>query len=322
MAPPTARSATTARTSRGTALTAALVLAGVVVLAFVRAPLFQRNKRLRETTDAYMLPPPRELIVLSLGYTSALADLLWSHTMVSQGLHMEQKRRYESVATMLEAIIALEPTYRDPYLFTDTLITFQMGTTTPEDARRARAILEIGAENRPLDGELWLGLGQFVAYIAPGSYLTDPDEQARWRVDGAHMLAHAADLGDDAARWQAMAGASILTKAGERDAALRFLRRGIAVAEDPALKESLQAHLLHLLGEQRDESFRRIDGNVIAQRRADLPQVSRTQYMLLGPPHDAAACAGAGHDDELACATSFRDWERLLEDADRSSQAP
>jgi hypothetical protein len=307
---------------RDQALTAALVLSASLVVALVRAPLFERHRHLRETTDAYILPPPRELVVLSLGYRSALADLLWSHVLVAQGLHAQQKRRYDSVATMLEAILALEPTYREPYLFTDTLITFQMGGTSPEDARRVRAILEMGVANRPLDGEIWLGLGEFVAYVAPGSYLTDPEEQAQWRVAGARFLAHAAELGNDNARWQAMGGAGILTRMGERDAALRFLRRSLAVAEDPELKESLQAHLLHLLGEQRDESFHRVDAKIIAQRRADLPQVSRTLYMLLGPPRDAAACAGPGHEEELACAPSFHAWEELLEQAYRASEAP
>jgi hypothetical protein len=114
---------------------------------------------------------------------------------------------------------------------------------------------------------------------------------------------------------------AILTRAGERDAAIRFLRRTLAVAEDPELRDSVQAHLDRLLGEKKDEAYRRVDAGVLATRHAELPQVSRPLYMLLGPPRDAAACAGSGHDHDPACAGSWRDWEALTEEA-ASASAP
>jgi hypothetical protein len=299
-------------------LATALVFLAVLLVALVRKPLYDAHRRVKETSDLYALPPAPELRALTLGYRSAVADILWAHVLVSQGLHMEQKRRYESVTRLLEAITELEPTYREPYLFTDTLVTFQIGVTPPEEVRAARALMEKGVKNRPLDGDLWLTLGEFVAFIAPETYLRDPAEQAAWRVDGAHMLARAAELGGDQAAWQTIGGAAILTRSGERDAAIRFLKRALAVADDPELKDALQAHLVNLVGEQRDEAFRRVDAGVLAARHAELPQVSRPMYMLLGPPRDPAACAGPERAREPACAASWREWEERGEEATRA----
>src|SRR6185503_18069668 len=123
----------------------------------------------------------------------------------------------------------------------DALITFQSAETPLEEVRKAREIMERGVAARPLDGELWLVLGQFVSYIAPGSYLTDEEEIKRWRREGVVYLARAAELGGDDSKisWQALGGVGILHRAGERDAAIRFLKRTMAVTEDEELKEQL-----------------------------------------------------------------------------------
>jgi hypothetical protein len=299
------------------ARTAAIVIVAAIVVALVRGPLFAVNHRMKETSDVYALPPPRELVVLSLGYRSALADLLWAHVLVSQGLHADQRRRFDNLTRLYDAINELEPTYRDPYLFADVLITLQVVKTPHEEVLKTRAILERGTANRPLDGELWLAAGEFVAFVAPGSYLTDPAEQAAWRLDGARMLAHAAELGgdDSSLSWQALSGVGILSRAGERDAAIRFLRRTLAVTDDRELKDRVEAQLGKLLGEQREDVFSRLSEGVVAVRRGDLPHVSRMEYMVIGPPRDPAYCAGSAHAREAACASSWRAWEELSEEA-------
>jgi hypothetical protein len=300
-----------------------LALVAALVIAIVRGPLFAANARVKETSDVYALPPPRELVVLSLGYRSALADLLWAHVLVSQGLHTQEHRRFDDLVRLIDTVNELEPTYRPPYLMADALITFQVTETPHDDVVRARAIMERGVQNLPLDGELWLELGEFVAFVAPGTYLKDPAEQAAWRLDGARMLARAAELGGDNAStsWQALGGVGILSRAGERDAAIRFLRRTLAITDDEELKDRIVAQLDKLLGEQRDDLFSRLDEGIRAVRRVDLPHVSRLEYMVLGPPRDAAYCAGAEHAREPACASSWREWEELSEAA-RGSAAP
>lgn len=295
--------------------TAAIALGAALAVALVRAPLFERNRHVQETSDVYGLPPPRELAIASLGYRAALADVLWAHVLVSQGLHTQARRRFDNLTRLLDAINELEPTFRDPYLLADALITFQSNQTPHDEVVKARAIMERGVENRPLDGQLWLALGEFVAFVAPASYLTDPDEQARWRTDGALMLARAAELGGNDANisWQALGGAGILSRAGERDAAIRFLRRTLAVTDDRELKDKIEAQLDALLGERRDGLFRRLEEGVARARHGDLPHVSRMEYMVVGPPREPAYCAGPAHAEEAACAPTWREWEERTE---------
>lgn len=308
--------------------TLALVLVSGVVVALVRGPIFERHQRIKESSDVYVLPPPREVVVMSLGYRSALADLLWAHLLVSQGLHMADKRRFDNITLLLDAINELEPTYRDPYRLADALITFNANKTSVEEARKARAIMERGVENRPLDAELWLGLGEFTAFIAPGSYLTDPAEQAQWKLDGARMLVRAAELSgnDSYIAWHALGAGRMLGAAGARDAEIRFLQRTLIVTDDEELKGIARTKLERLLRAQREdelvreererlERFSRLEKGIWALRHEDLPYVSRLRYMALGPPRDPAYCAGPKHADEAACAPTFRDWEERSEAA-------
>ncbi|WP_438030930.1 hypothetical protein [Sorangium sp. So ce233] len=301
--------------ARDALVTAALSAVAAVVIGSVRAPAADLERRVAETSDVYVLPPPDEVVTLSLGYRSALADLLWSHVLVSQGLHTFERRRFENLTLLLDAINALDPTFRDPYLFADALITFQTSTTPREEVLKAREIMERGVQHRPLDGELWLALGQFVAFIAPASYLTDPAEKTQWRLDGARMLARAAELGggDASISWQALGGAGILGRAGEREAQIRFLQRTLAVTDDEELRQQIRTQLDKLLGERAAEGYRRrLDGFSEIWRR-DLPFVSKTTMLVLGPPRDPAYCAGGAHADEPRCATTWRAWAERIE---------
>jgi hypothetical protein len=183
------------RKSRDALRAAALVVAAVVCVGSVNGRLAEARRRVKETSEVALLPPPEQVVSLSLGYRAALADVLWARVLVTQGLRRMEKRRFEELPMLLDAINELDPTFRDPYLYAAALMTLQGAPPTREEVLKTRAILERGAKNRPLDAEVWLALGQFVAFMAPNSYLTDEDEKRQWRVEGAKMLARAAELG-------------------------------------------------------------------------------------------------------------------------------
>lgn len=287
----------------------ALVLAGGLI-ASVRAPLAEQERRVKETSDVYVLPGPDEVVRLSMGYRAALADYLWASVLVTQGLRTQEKRRFENLTRFIDAINALDPQFRDPYRYADALITFQGNTTPHHEVLKVREILERGVKNRPLDGELWLGLGQFLAFIAPASkYLENEGEIQEWREAGARYLARAAELGGDNANisWQAIGGVGILNRAGERDAAIRFLRRTLAVTDDDELKERIRPQLEALMGEEQRALYQRREAAFVELWRDDLPFVSKTTVLLLGPPPNPAYCAGGAHAQEAACATTWRE---------------
>jgi hypothetical protein len=305
------------RTARDVLVTAGLVAAAALAIGAVRAPAATIERRVNETSDVYLMPPPEQVVTLSFGYRAALADLLWSHVLVSQGLHTMEKRRFDNLTRLLDTINALDPTFRDPYLFADALITFQTSTTPREEVLKAREIMERGVKHRPLDGELWLVLGQFVAIIAPAGYLEDESEKKQWRLDGARYLARAAELGGDDASisWQALGGAGILGRAGEREAQIRFLERILATTDDEELKERVRQQLDQLLGERAADAYRRRLDTFREICSRDLPFVNKkTTLLVLGPPLDPAYCAGGAHADEPRCATTWAAWAQRITD--------
>lgn len=306
------------RTATADALvTAVLVLAAVAIVASVRGQLATTEARVKETSDVYVLPPPEDVVTLSLGYRAALADYLWSHVLVSQGLHTMERRRFDNLTRLLDTINALDPQFRDPYMLTDALVTFQTAETPHHEVVKAREIMERGVKNRPLDAELWLVLGQFVGFIAPGSYLTDPEEIESWRAAGAEYLARAAELGgeDASITWAALGGAGILGRSGKRDAQIRFYQRTLAVTDDEQLKEKARTFLAKLLGEEQAEAQKRRALEFEELSRRDLPMVKKTMMLLLGPPRDPAWCAGSAHAAELACAHTWKEWAERRSDA-------
>jgi len=297
---------------RGDWLRTALIV-GVCAasVGVVRQRLWDAHKHVKETSDVQMLPPPKEVLTLSFGYRTALADVLWAHVLVSQGLHTMDRRSFDNVAELLETINELDPSFRDPYLFADALINIQVTEGNFENMAKTRAILERGTRERPLDPEVWRTAGQFIAFVAPGSpYLTDPEQRREWRSAGAKMLSRAAELGGDAGQmgWAAISGAGILNREGQRDAAIRFLQRTLAVTEDEELRERIQLQLKALDQEAQVETDRKRQADIAETARKDIPFVPKTTLFVLGPPFDAAYCAGGAHPDERRCATTWRDW--------------
>lgn len=301
--------------SRHEALQLALVLAlAAMVVSAVRPRAADAHRRVRETSEVYPLPPAEQLVHLAFGYRAALADLLWSHVLVTQGLRTSERRRFETVSDYFDAINALDPTFQDPYLHADALITIQVGQTSFEEVKRARAILERGLAARPDDGLLWLNAGQFIAYIAPAGMIPDRATRDEWRKVGATYLARASELGagDASLSWQALGGVSLLKKAGEREAAIRFLHRTLAVTEDEELRREVTAQLRLLVGErERDVHLARKD-DFDATWERDLPFVGLTRYLLVGPPASPFWCAGAPRGT-LGCARTFREWSERFE---------
>lgn len=298
------------------AVAACLGLA-IALVGSVRGALFDQHREVKNRHDVYFLPPPAQVEAMSLGYEAAVADILWAHVLVSQGLHTFEQRRFENLLRLYDTINRLAPTWRSPYLLADALITFQADTTPLEEVIKAREILERGTKHRPYDGEIWLNLGQFVSFVAPASYIEDHDPElaARWRREGVAYLARASELGAgrSSISWQALGGANILVEAGERDAAIRFLKRTYAVTDDEELKQDILKRLERLVAERELARYRGRDEAFRERYRGQLPFLSRDQILVLGPPPAPARCAGS--NDEPRCATTWRGWSQRYDSA-------
>lgn len=281
-------------------LVAATVALGCAAIISVTQPRQQKDIRsTRYRTDVLSLPPPAHLERMALGYRSAAVDLLWAKILVEQGLHWQDKRRFEALPSYIDGILALEPTYKPMYEFVDTLVLFQYIPGDDKDARMVRAYLERGTKARPYDPVIWLHYGQYLAFLAP-SFLKDKAEIERWRVDGAFALARAVDLGADADR--SLAATTILDKAGERKAAIEQLQRKYALTDDQETRRQIRLKLERMDAVvEADETVSRVERTW----RSHYPFLSRGEVLLVGPPIDPAACAGASPDDR-ACVHAWR----------------
>lgn len=293
----------------------ALVLGvgAVVGIQLVRARLFERFSALRERTDGYALPSPEQVVVMSLGHRSALADLIFAHVLVWHGLNFEQKRRLEFAADYLDTVSALDPTFRETYYFGDTLIAMQPVSPRREDYVRARRLLERGLAARPGDTELWLSAGQFMAFVA-APWLEDPAEQAEWKLAGARVLARACELvgSNENIPYHCITAAGLFTRAGHREATIQFLERVLAVSDDEEIRAMALSYLEKAIGDRaRDRIKLRADRLRVAWRD-DLPFVSLTTVLALGPRTAPEACAGLDRETS-ACATTWRAWRERTE---------
>jgi len=286
----------------------ALVL-GTSGIALVQPSLARQAHKISQRDDVFLLPPPAELRVLTLGYRAAAADMLWSKLILEYGLHWQERRPFPEVTRYIDGILALEPDLPILYDFIDTILVYPAPPGgTEEDARTARRYLERGTVERPYDPNVWLHYGQFIAFLAP-SFLKDEQEIQRWRVDGANAILRAVELGSDAQR--SLAAASILDRAGERKATIAHLERTYAMTDDLDIREQLRLRLLSMKGTLEAE---KAVGAVDREWRSRYQFLSRGQALLVGPSRSPIACAGPQSYGIRGCP---KDWDAAIADSER-----
>jgi tetratricopeptide (TPR) repeat protein len=286
----------------------AVLAAAGVAISFLRPAVAGRFRAVAVTGDVYALPSPEQSVVASLGHRSALADYLFGTVLVQYGLHVQEKRRFEFVGDYLDTINALDPTFRDPYRYADSVLILQSEAAREQDYDRARIILERATKNRPYDTELWLQRGQFLAYLA-APHLKDPAKAKAWKTEGGRALAHACELASNNRNlpYHCITAAHLLEAVGEREAAIDSIRRTLAVNDDPAIQELGLGYLRARLSErEKDRQERR--RTAFRDATKDLPFVSKDALLILGPRPDTARCAGLDHPDDVGCVTSWLAW--------------
>ncbi len=299
--------------------------AALVVIS--RQPAADTHRRVKETSDVYVLPPPDQVVAMSLGHRAAVADYLWATVLVEQGLHTFDRRRFENLPYLIETINALDPTFREPYLLVEPLTIFQVNEVPVEDVRRAREALERGVKALPNDPEILLAAGSFIGMMAPSSYLTDPAEKEQWMLDGSVYLERAALLGDDKkfVGWQALSGFRMLRKSGKQREAVKFLERVLAGTDDAELQQRTREMLDKMA--EADGAYQQSEARkaeVAARKRQERVDylirthyriVGRTGVRVMGPPYDVAYCAGGKNSADPRCSFDWAGWAARTEAA-------
>ena len=294
---------------------AALVaLAACVAIALVRPGLAARFHELRVTSDVYPFGSPEQVVVQSLGYRSALADAIFAHVLVSYGLHFQEHRRFEFVGDYLDTVTALDPSFREPYRYADTLLVLSPETPRLVDYERARVLMLRGLETNPHDAELWLTTGQYLAYLAPPN-LPDENKKREWRIEGAKIMSRACELAsrNENIPYNCIVAAGLLNQSGEREAAIESLQRLLAVTDDPEIQRLALGYLSKKLSDREKEQAEARRERFRTAWHADLPFVTKDLLLVVGPRFDPAECAGPGGGRREGCSTSWKAWREAAE---------
>jgi hypothetical protein len=290
--------------TRGTVLVGLLLVTSVLGVARVQPRLSARVHGVKLEGDVYLLPPPNELRVLTLGYRAAAADALWAKLLVEYGTHWSEHRTFDDAPRYMEAILALDSTYPAVYKYAETLLVYRPPQGTLQDWYLARTFLERGTRERPYDNEVWLHYGQFLAFTST-SFVTDAAELDTYREQGGRAIVRAVELGADPDR--SVTAATLLSRYGKRDAAIRGLTRSYVLADNERDREEI-ARKLAILGATPDREEVEHDMRVIESRwRDEFSFLPRDAYMLLGPMSPPARCAGRPTTAECP-----RDWNDVL----------
>jgi tetratricopeptide (TPR) repeat protein len=291
----------------------ALMTAAAFGVRATRGDLATAFHQLRVTEDVFPLPPPDYVVLGSLGYRAALADLVYGHMLVSYGLHFQEKRRFEFVGQYLDTINALDPSFAQPYRFADTLLVMSPEAPRQEDYVKAKEILERGLAQLPYDTNLWLTAGQYMAYLA-FPHLEDRELAREWRRRGAEVLARACELVSDNENipYHCITAAGIFDRVGEREAAIESLQRLIAVNDDPGIEAQATSFLRRYLGERAEEEAASRKRVFEGAWRDTWPFVSKELALLLGPPVELPRCAGPGNFGERGCEVNWAAWGRAV----------
>ena len=295
----------------------AFIAGAALAVNWLRPPLNAAFLGTKDRDDVYTLPPPGQLTAISMGYRSALADLIFAHVLVSSGIHFQERRAFEFVDKYIDAVNALDPKFELPYRMADGLITLQAKPVSVDAYRQARRILERGMAEFPYSHALWTSAGMFLAYLGPSGNI-EGDELADWKLAGGRALARSCELvgSKEPPPQQCIMAAGLLSRAGEASAARQFMERMLAVNDDPEVRRFMSALLEQKVGaEERDRLRERLEHFKSAWSH-DLPFVSRGALLAIGPSWDSAACAGL-----RSCATSWRAWAAAL-DQHQVGQAP
>lgn len=285
----------------------ALLVASIVGVAVTQPRLAATTKSVKQREDVYVLPPPAHLRAMTLGYHAAAIDLLWAKLLVEYGTHWQEHRPFDDLPRYIDAILQIEPDYAPIYRYVDTMLVYRPPRGYAADARLARTYLERGVKERPYDAKVWMQYGQFIAFIAPG-FLEADDEKDRWRIDGAHAMIRAVELGADPDR--AVSAATILSKRGENEAAIRSLRRAYSLTDSATEREEISRKLAKLSANAEREAAARDVQLVESRWRKDFPFLSRGEYLMVGPGPDPLRCAGRNR--ALECTS---DWGPRLPSA-------
>lgn len=276
------------------ALAFALALAGFGGARAAKS--LARSERPTDVAPAPYAPSPGAAPFVTLGYRELGADLLFIRLV---GYWGSQENTAQDIASLAEAVVALDPYFRRVYEIGSVAMTAARTGGDNAVQLRAIALLEEGARRFPTNWRFPKLAGQI--YLVD-LVTDDPAQRRAWDEKGAQLLETAARK-PNAPADASIHAAVLQSKFGRKQRAIDSLREILLITND----ESARARVLEKLAELEHQDADEIAAELtIARRelerawRAERPAVMPSMYLLVGkrpaPGFDLTDLATGGED--------------------------
>ncbi|MDP2307649.1 MAG: hypothetical protein Q8P18_16620 [Pseudomonadota bacterium] len=192
--------------------------------------------RLRRAADQVVAfaPDGAQVRIVASGFEEPLADLFWVRAILMFGenfSHEAPEHWREWFLRTLEAVTALDPTWRTPYYYGGTLLRVL------DDIEGSDLIFTRATESRPDDFFFPFSLAMN-AYL----YREDTATATMWMDRAAHL--------PGAPTWYASAAAGMHRRGGDRKAAVAYLQDVLRTTDNPAIAEEARGQIARMVHDE------------------------------------------------------------------------
>ena len=219
------------------------------------------------------------LRVLCLGHPEMMADLVYLRAIILSSATLLPEQRRDYLRRHFDAVAALAPDFRAPYLIGGRTALYSGPEITSDDVFLSNHLLEEGARQFPSDWEIAFAIGcNYLVELKTD----DPRRRAEWRLTGAHWVRRAA-LDGGGPPWLPGLAATVMTEEGQAEAAIRYLEEAYLNAADERTRDEVK----HLLAAKRARGLAQLTSArdaVVAGWQRWFPYAPPDFFVLMGPP--------------------------------------
>jgi hypothetical protein len=234
---------------------------------------------------------------VSIGYRELVADLLFIRL---AGYFGGTESTANGIASLVEAIIALDPKYQRVYDYGAGAITIARSGVDNDALFRAIAVLEHGRTEFPNDWKLPYREGEIYLHDLQTK---DRTQRRAWDEKAALLLESATRKPGASVANTTMVVTALFTQLGRRERAIAGLEEMLLLTNDQGARDRIIKKLAELdNADVGDIAIEMLDQKKRFEKTwlADRPTVPATMYILLGPPlsrgFDLGELATGGHD--------------------------
>ena len=263
------------------AVLAALGATLLSLLLWTHAQLLYRRASLPPETDLLYLPRTEVVRVAALGHTELAADLVWVRAVVYAGEQIGHHGKMKWLDRYLETIVALDEAFKRPYKWAGVITMYNGHTITNEMVRDSNHYLSLGEQRFGDDWEFPFMLGCNYLHEMKTD---DPAQKTEWKRMGAEYIRKAALL-RGSPPWLPILAATLYTRQGQEDVAIRHLEEVYASTEDPQVRQEVLYKLRQLKASSDARHIEETRAELDRGRKAWAPYAPTDLYILVGPPH-------------------------------------